>query len=125
MKRNAPMRALVLDDDQAVRDGLSRAIESSGWKCVSAPVAAGERARGSADGGVGAGFVSLSAAGWGEAARAARKSLPGAAVVAIADLDGRSELDEALDSGLVEDFISLPFASGEIAGIMRLLESEA
>ncbi len=125
MKRNAPMRALVLDDDPEVRDGLSRAIESSGWKCVSAPVAAAARAMAPASGGFGAVFVSLSAAGWGEAARAARKSFPGAAVVAIADLDGRTELDEALDSALVEDFISLPFASGEIAGVMRLLGSEA
>jgi DNA-binding response OmpR family regulator len=118
--------ALVFEDDALVREDLSRAIESSGWRCASAPVSGGEdflKARAGPD--LKAVFVSLSDGIPEKILEAARLAGPGPSIVAVVDLDRRSDLDDAMESGLVDEFIPLPFSRREVQGVLRLLGGEA
>jgi hypothetical protein len=118
--------ALVFEDDALVRDDLALAIESSGWKCVSAPISGGaDFLKGRAGPALKAVFVSLADGIPERILEAARLSGPGLSIVAVVDLDRKSALDDAMESGLIDEFIPLPFSRREVQGILRLLGGEA
>jgi hypothetical protein len=118
--------ALVFENDALVREDLARAIESSGWKCAAASVSGGpDFLQKRAGPGLRAVFVSFSDGIPERMLEAARLRGPGTSIVAVVDLDRRSDLDDAMESGLVDEFIPLPFSRREVQGVLRLLGGEA
>jgi len=114
--------AFVFEDDQAVRQDLSEAIRACGWECCCAGMADGpETLRLKGGPRLGAVFASLSA-GLPEALFKTAKSMdPQAFIVAIADLDQDDLLFRALERGLADEFLALPFSRADIAGILKLV----
>ena len=117
--------AFVFEDDQVVRQDLGEAIRACGWECHCAGMAEGpETLRLKAGPRLGAVFASLSA-GLPEAlSRAAKGMDPRAFIVAIADLDQDDLLYRALERGLADEFLPLPFSRADVAGILKLVGGE-
>lgn len=56
-----------------------------------------------------------------ESVELARTKAPNAIVVAMADIDQKAALNEAIVRSLVDDFLPIPFSPPDIQGILKLL----
>lgn len=54
----------------------------------------------------------------------ARISAPQGLVIALADIDQRSALNQAIVAGLVDDFLPLPFSAADFHGILKLFQGK-
>lgn len=114
-------KALIIDDEAQIRDAIASALEPLGWKAEAASV---DEASGSL---AAAGeepfemvFLPVSSKAFVSLSGKARKASAACLVVALADLDRKDELSQAVYAGMADDFLPLPFSPGDLGNVAKL-----
>jgi DNA-binding response OmpR family regulator len=115
-------KALIVDDEPDLRSELADYLGSSGWSCLQSEVS-GAKGKLESDEARGLSIVFIPARRetFRPLAESARLNAPGSLIIAMADLDGKKDLRAAVESGLVDDFLPIPFSPGDVRGIYKLV----
>jgi DNA-binding response OmpR family regulator len=115
-------KALIVDDDPDLRSELASCLGSSGWSCAQCEASGAIGFLGSGDArDLALVFIPVGRGEFKALAESARLNAPGALVIAMADLDGKKDLRAAVESGLIDDFLPIPFSPGDARGICKLV----
>jgi DNA-binding response OmpR family regulator len=115
-------KALIVDDDPDLRSEIGNCLGSFGWSSVQSGLADVQASLESGDARDSAlVFIPARAGDFAGIAESVRVHAPESLIIAMADLDGKKELRAALESGLVDDFLPIPFSPSDLRGIYKLV----